>query len=543
MNLIKDHIYFLQTYDAVLRTKPSEQVRGNASNQLIMGDELQFTGQTDGQWAEFYARKSTGWLKKDWIQKDRMLEVNFVDIGQGDGCHLITPQNKILLIDAGEGVGFDGQSGDHMLRFLSWRHDLRKEDAPSISLEHVIASHPDLDHYYGFLSVFDHPKIAVERIGHNGIVERSLKSAKSSAWMYDLGRKVPPIPYQRSYHLWDTVTDHETMIDLLNHPDHERKFYIKTLKKALEQNPAVQFEFINRNSGFLGNYDRSESLRIEVLGPITETVEFEGETRECLPKIGDEGETKNGHSIVLKLTYGHLKMLLGGDLNQKSMDYLTQKYTSHPQKMSDLENTIQSLKKTLRSHETIPESRAELAQKLEVAEKTLELLTLEMRSYFNVDIAKACHHGSSNILDGFLMAIHPIATVISSGDNESYAHPRPDALGAYGKCGRGVRPLIFSTELARSTAEFSYPIKFYHVLKKLEERMHELARPGDKAIYQKRMENLRDSNVVRYGLITVRSDGEKVIIAQKLETSAGPARKWDFYRLKWNEANDEFESE
>src|SRR5687767_14023600 len=34
-----------------------------------------------------------------------------------------------------------------------------------------------------------------------------------------------------------------------------------------------------------------------------------------------------------------------------------------------------------------------------------------------------------------------------------YSHPRPDAVGAFGKFGRGDRPLIFSTELARSTRD------------------------------------------------------------------------------------------
>jgi hypothetical protein len=71
--------------------------------------------------------------------------------------------------------------------------------------------------------------------------------------------------------------------------------------------------------------------------------------------------------------------------------------------------------------------------------------------------------------------------------------------------------------------------------------MNELERAEDQAIYQKRMENLRDSNVVRYGLITVRSDGNRVIIAQKLETPAGAHRKWDLYQLTWNENRLAFE--
>ena len=541
MNLQKDQTYFLNVFDAVMRLQPREKTHKNAVNHLIMGDELLYTGKDHDEWAEFYARKSTGWLKKEWVQEERFLEVNFVDIGQGDGCHLITPSNKVLLIDAGEGKGFDGKAGDHMMRFLNWRHDLRKEDAESLEIEYAIASHPDLDHYYGFESVFAHPKINVNKVGHNGIVERSDQGAPSREWLYDLGRRVPPIAYQRAYHLWDTVLTHQEMIDLITNPTHERKYYVKTMKAAHDNNPAISFEFLNRSTQFLGNYTNKDSLQLNILAPITETVSFNGETRECLPKIGGESETKNGHSVVLKLVYGHLKMLLGGDLNEKSMDYLTKKYTGTEHEMSTLEQTIDNIHEQLNSNALASQERIQLEQELAENQQMLELLIVQMRAHFGVDIAKACHHGSSDILDSFLKAIHPIATVISSGDNESYAHPRPDALGAYGKCSRGKRPLIFSTELGRSTAEFSYPIKFYGVLKKLEERMNELERSEDKAIYQKRMENLRDSNIVRYGLITVRSDGEKVIIAQKLETPSGAHRKWDLYQLKWNKNRLAFE--
>lgn len=57
-------------------------------------------------------------------------------------------------------------------------------------------------------------------------------------------------------------------------------------------------------------------------------------------------------------------------------------------------------------------------------------------------MAKACHHGSGDFRDDFLAGINALVTIISSGDNESYAHPRPDTLGAMGKAGRGTRPLI-----------------------------------------------------------------------------------------------------
>jgi hypothetical protein len=68
---------------------------------------------------------------------------------------------------------------------------------------------------------------------------------------------------------------------------------------------------------------------------------------------------------------------------------------------------------------------------------------------FQADVNKACHHGSSDFDLGYLQAVQPHATVFSSGDNGSYDHPLPDAMGAAAKHSQGEFPLVFSTELAR----------------------------------------------------------------------------------------------
>lgn len=557
MQLNSENVYFLSVTDEVLRKSPKKTTRGNALNHLILGDSLQFLNETDGEWAKFYCRRNEGWLKKNWVTDKQLLEVNFVDIGQGDGCHIITPDNEIILIDAGEGVGFDGKGGDNMLRFMNWRYNLRNlkvvgheginendpEAVDPIKIDYAIISHPDLDHYYGFMSLFKHPKLEFKVIGHNGIIERSIKEGSSSTWMYDFGRKVPPLPYKRKYHLWDTALHHHEVLNLLNAQSNSNKYYLKTLISAYENNPALRFKFINQREEFLDHFDKDNPLTLEILSPVTEDVDFEGETRPCLIKLGSESKTKNGHSVVFQLRYGKLKMILGGDLNSNSQDYLAQFYSKVDIKLSELEKDMRKIRHQLANGDALNlEARRELEQDLEEKTKLQELIISKTRRKFGTDIAKACHHGSSDILDSFLMAINPLATVISSGDNESHSHPRPDALGAYGKSSRGERPLIFSTELARSTNEFSYPIKFYSVLKQLEQRMNEMSNKKDKEIYRLRMENMRDSNVAKYGMITVRTDGEKVIIAQKIEKTKGAAKKWDIYELKWNSTLKVFES-
>ena len=487
MSLSEKKMYFLSVQDEVLRKTPKTSTRGNALNHLILGDALQYVGETKDEWSKFYCRRTVGWLKTEWVTENRMLEVNFVDIGQGDGCHVVTPDDEILLIDAGEGVGFDGKGGDNMLRFLSWRYNLRNrkvagvddveendpEAVPPMKVDYAVISHPDLDHYYGFFNLFSHPKLDFQTICHNGIIERSIRGGSSSTWLYDFGRKVPPEAYKRSYHLWDTVLNHKETVAVLKTQQKSSKYYIKTLLAGYDNNPEVQFKFLSQSDGYLDHFDESNQLSLELLAPLTETIEFEGKTRPCLIKLGSESKTKNGHSIVFQLRYGNLKMILGGDLNAESQDYLAQFYSGIPTRMSDLEKDLKKIRQKLSKKENLSLKEIEkLNQELDEKTKLQQLIISKTRGKFGTDIAKACHHGSSDVLDSFLHSIHPLATIISSGDDESHSHPRPDALGAYGKSSRGERPLIFSTELARSTHEFSYPIKFYNVLEEVR-RTHE----------------------------------------------------------------------
>ncbi len=559
MNLDTDTPYFVNDVDVVLRLAPKETTTKNAANHLILGDYVGYLGEENGDWIKVRSRGKTGWLKKGWITDQRMLEINFVDIGQGDGCHIVTPDDEIILIDAGEGKGFDGNSGDNMSRFLNWRYNLRYRKVvgvdgvtettdgvkPPKEIDYAIISHPDLDHYYGFHSIFSNPKFSIKKICHNGIVERALQGADAKKWMYDLGRKVPTTTRQKVYHLWDTVLTNEEMHTLLDKQSGSRKYYLKTLLAARENNPNITFEFLDISKECLDHFKESNDLQLKILAPITEKVTFQGEERECLIKLGNEGETKNGHSIVFKMTYGNLNVLLGGDLNTKSQDYIAQYYTGDSTKMSDLEEVIYTLEQELASTNSdslTVEKRRELKQDLAIHKEHLDLIISKTKKVFQCDIAKACHHGASDVLDSFLKAIHPIATIISSGDNESHSHPRPDALGAFGRNSRGKRPLLFSTELARSTQEFSYPIKFYALLKKLEERMNASTTKKERDHYELRMNRLRDSNVAKYGMITVRTDGkDTVIIAQKLEKKRSEGQKWDIYKLVWNDKLDEYE--
>ena len=157
MPLSTSKSYFVSKPDVYLRSTSSG---GSKKNHLLLGDWLRVLDTTpEGGSIKVRCRGDVGWLRTDEFSEKRALEVNFVDIGQGDGCHIVTPDDDIILIDAGV--------GSNMNRFLSWRYNLRSrnverapdfdEDAPEQEpwlIDHVVISHPDNDHYYGFLDVF-----------------------------------------------------------------------------------------------------------------------------------------------------------------------------------------------------------------------------------------------------------------------------------------------------------------------------------------------------------------------------------------------------
>jgi len=58
---------------------------------------------TETTYGNVRARNCDGYVLPEEIQPDRILEVNFVDIGQGDGCHVVTPSDDHFIIDAGQG--------------------------------------------------------------------------------------------------------------------------------------------------------------------------------------------------------------------------------------------------------------------------------------------------------------------------------------------------------------------------------------------------------------------------------------------------------
>ncbi|HEX9827457.1 MAG TPA: hypothetical protein VGA80_12740 [Flavobacteriaceae bacterium] len=452
-------------------------------NHLLFGDYIKITDTNivNGR-VKAKSRNTNGWVKIDEIRQDRILEVNFVDIGQGDGCHIVTPDDKHILIDSGK--------TNNMARYLAWRFNLYKRTTPLPFSFTTVISHSDLDHYGGFDNIFDHDKIKIDKIYHNGLVERpGSKPLGEENGGFITG-------------LVDTTAQMKQIIENANNRKGSRSTYCKTLYKALKYNPNVEYKALSNQDGFLDGFDATNTVNnkvcvFKILGPVRD----KKNGKDALKTINNLGKDKNGHSVILKLIYGDAKILLGGDVNEEFGKIIHDYYKAQG--------------------------------------KLDELM---------VDVAKACHHGSNHFHYGFIQSINSSATVISSGDEESYAHPRPDAIGALGKCGYGDKPLIFSTELARSNKEFTVgnlenvsklynKIKDYDAKIKVERDSTKLA--NLKSNRTKANQEL-NSFLTKYGMINLRTDGDKLIIAQKYEITAASG-KWDIHQLEYSNTTKRFE--
>lgn len=466
-----------------------EKIKWTHLKNLLFGDFIRVLKDNDSfiekivrneTYIKVRSRSCTGYILKSKIRPDRILEVNFVDVGQGDGCHVVTPDDQHYVIDAG--------GSDNMLRFLKWRFNTKHSQSAPPAFSAVI-SHPDSDHYLGFGQLFKKQtdslqQFRFENVYHSGLVQREGAN--------ELGATIRE--GNNNYITELMITDEQMKAHLKNLD--EGSLHERTLAKAVNQNKNVNFSAALREKTTQPEYLlNTPGLKMEILGPLTEMVQGQRTLRYFKAKTGntdDVGRTKNGHSVVIKLVIGHVRVLLGGDLNPPAEDFLLQHYsgTDVAELRKEIQNTSNELQK-------------------KVLQDRMDAAIDSVKQYFQVDFAKCCHHGSSDFTTEFLQAVNPLATVISSGDDEPHCHPRPDTLGTIGKYSRGERSYIFSTELMRSGKEF---IK----IKDLDP------------------EKEKERIVTVYGMINLRTDGQKVIIAQKLERPRG-VQTWDIHQFEWND--------
>jgi len=462
-------------------------------NQLLWGDKARINT-IAGDWINIRCRRRNGWVRKENLQPSAILEVNFVDVGQGDGCHVRTSEGENIVIDAGE--------RDNMFRFLSWRYG---KFIKKFRFESFIITHPDKDHYMGFMPLLEHLNIKVDDIYHNTIVEQ-ITANKSS-----LGTETK---VARKRYLTGLVQTFEQLKKITNSAVRRgKRRYANMLRIAVNSGRVKNISGLLASSDwqtarYVPGYSPQDNrgMTLKILGPVPQELT---PGKSVLPRLGSNSITKNGHSIVILLEIGTIKIFLGGDLNSASQNYLLQHYTG-----------LNPSPKTIADSET---------------------LIKEARKYFEADIAKACHHGSSDVSINFLQASNPLATIISSGDNEPYSHPRPDALGMIGKYSRSDRPFIFSTELARSGNDtIKHPYQIRRDLRKQIDFETAIINDVTSSKIEKKNASERldqqlkiiERSIANYGMINVLTDGDRLLIVQRLERKRSKSIRWDYYKFE-----------
>lgn len=463
--------------------------------ELLWGDWLRIGADINSRWSSVTWGQETFAIKKIDYQEERLLEMIFLDVGQGDGCILTIPQigarEKILIIDAGR--------GDNMKGYLDYRfRDFKKK----FNFHAALITHPDSDHYQGFQKIFDNPQISFEHVYHNGLLERT-------------GAKVlGPVA---SGYVTDIRASHTAARNLYSQSAvRGGKWYPKLLWTALTSDRFGDVSMLSTEHGqkeggrtWMPGFAPSNNpeFTIEVLGPVVEKAPngkkgLRTFGRSMTAKAMDVGKTKNGHSILLRLRYRDLSVLFGGDLNTPAEHFLMRHYGNEGEAPTTIADTKAMIERA--------------------------------SAHFAVDLMKSCHHGASDVTDEFLEATRAAAFVVSSGDEESYVHPRPDLLGLLGKKGRGHRPLVLCTELLRSTRE-KEDSSLRGKLDRLVANIDQETDPAKKKILEQARSEILDElfkrNVGVYGAINLRTDGRRAVVAFRREQSQGTNR-WFTYELE-----------
>lgn len=393
---------------------------------LLWGDRVRVLqrDQSTGR-SRVYARGAIGWIDDADLGGEALLELYFIDVGQGDGILAVTPEGHHILIDGGLERSRQ-QTGKSAADFVDWKFSTdyvlwgERQDATknAVRLDAMIASHADWDHYGGLRDLIDRDTkayaeeldaldVTVEAFYHPGLCPQEDGTD-------DLGEK-------DGDHFIRLMGDRTSVEKGLgDDPEDEprirgfwKTFMSAVAKQRTKDGQPSPITRLSQKTGFLPGFadtDNDSAVVIRVLAPVEEDING----KPGLEDLGDEGENKNGHSVALRLEYGDRRLLLTGDLNEKSHELIMGSY---------------------------PDQQA-------------------FEADWAADVAKACHHGSHHVDRRFLQGVQALATVFSSGDANTYDHPRAWVLGAAALYGRVIEgdnhrlkaPLVYSTEVARSIA-------------------------------------------------------------------------------------------
>lgn len=411
--------------------------------------------------------------------QDPVLKMDFVDVQQGDASVIESPAGKVVLVDGGDNQLF--------ARYLANRFRNTSAAAP-FEPEAIVVTHGDADHFVGLVEILESETnqtaykrlfMAPKRVLHNGLVKRPER--KPDGTRRKEAEMLGPVAGTGDDRILTGLVD-----DVRTVPDAELNEPFRRWRDALNAWAARQpiaSERVSRGSGAL-DFLAPEGISVEVLGPILTTrdgvdgLALLGNPPEG-PRIGVESEhagkqfsgvsashTINGHSIILRITYGQVRILLTGDLNEQAAITL------------------------------------------------LGAVDAAGNPQVGAEVFKVPHHGSADFDPNFLAAVAPVVSIVSSGDESArkeYIHPRATLMGALGRASSVAEPLVFVTEL----------VAFFEVEGWTKLERHALAANGDAIVVDGKAVDLASNKRKRdffafsrsaYGIVRVRTDGQRLFV-------------------------------
>ena len=469
----------------------AESTGNEKAGHLLWGDGVRLVGPEQNGRIHVTARgrERAGWIDPRALDGGKsLLEVYFIDVGQGDGILIKTPDFRHIMIDGGH-PRKSQNTGKSAADFVDWKF-FEDYGLDAVRLDAMIASHNDFDHYGGLADLLDAAQEAELDVGEVSV--EAFYHAGISWWRTATQDRTLGQTAQggdgRSYQI-DLLGDGAAAQAALSATAQTKlqgawgEFIAKVVAAKKEGGSPTSIVRLSHLAKQLPGFGLDSDVTIHVLGP----VEYSIGGKPALLKHGADSKTTNGNSILARLDYGRARILLTGDLNKASQQELLKSYEGR-------------------------------------------------RLEFQCDVAKACHHGSEDVSFEFLKAMQPAATVISSGDSEGHDHPKPRIVAASGATGYlSIRndeittPLVYSTELARSVS-IGHPISLL-VAKAVSGTPADLEiKPGDlqsvKVEYSetkpgalrpakkaKPLSQLKLVGGLIYGLVNVRTDGERILTA------------------------------
>ncbi|MCG8317850.1 MAG: MBL fold metallo-hydrolase [Pseudomonadales bacterium] len=516
-DVIKSDIasYYKSAAQAKKDNKTGSGPASGKKGTYIWGDRVRILESQQGV-KRVSARGVEYWVNDRHLGGDPLLEVYVIDVGQGDGLLVVTPEGHNIMVDGGNTRSFQN-GGKNAADFVDWKFfkdylsdsDRDDTDKAKIHLDAMIATHNDIDHFGGLFDLIDPDDKDRAELDCKGVTSEVVYHAGLSWWFGLTGsgkakRSLGTITKGSYVKLLGNRTAAVNAVAKLDNPDINTlsgswgKFIrAATGLKRKSGAPSAITRLSTATHNYLPGFEpENGKCSIRLLGP----VETKVNGGPALKKFPDgESKNTNGHSVVLRLDYGERRILLTGDLNTHSQNHIMDHYGA------------------------------------------------EFLTEFKSDVAKGCHHGSHDVSYRFLEGMRPHCTVISSGDAETHDHPRPNIVAASAITGRRlidhekdslICPLVYITEVARSVAisnvdvmkEYPEPRPKFEAQKpsganQIHNTEDEMARfrlflgtRQSSPFHWPRLDSTKVVRGLRYGLINIRTDGKRLFFAQMEES-------------------------